>query len=149
MLTPLELYLFILLYGRCTRWDLGVTHNMFRRARNILCATLRSLPFGQDTSLIVLGKRSCANFTDIFIFSFASKPQGKKYVELGSVCHLSVSGGIHHHDAYQAESGGRLSVVHLVNRSAPVSLLPPRRNLPFQQLFVGLHRMRGVIHSRR
>lgn len=71
------------------------------------------------------------------------------HVELSPFGGFTVSRGVHHHDAQQAEGGGFIFAVHLVDRSSAVPLLSARRNLPLQQLSVGLHLLRWRFHSRR
>lgn len=81
-----------------------------------------------DTSLIRLRKSTGAKLD---IDPFQCKLT-RNHVEFRHIGDLSVPGGVHHHDAQQAQSGGRVSAVHLANRSAAVPLLSARWHLPLQ-----------------
>lgn len=114
--------------------------------RNIFLVTPSQLPVDEDTSLFrVKEKDRCKTRSSTPICSKIDK----NHVELRHIGYFSVSRGVHHHDAQQAEGGGCVSAVHLVDRSAAVPLLSARRHLPLQQLPVGLHLVCGRFHSRR
>lgn len=100
-----------------------------RATRNIFFVTPRPLPVDEDTSLIRLRKRTRCKTRSLTPFVQIRR---QNHVELSHIGYFSVSGGVHHHDAQQAEGGGCLSAVHLVDRSAAVPLLSARRHLPLQ-----------------